>query len=605
MNTAPSPHTGLAWRPGYSRQVPWASLGSLVVFMICCVGTGVVLSSSHGKVVSEWPSESRPFSVSVLLSLLVSIANVCLAAALAKAYEISWWLEAIRGAELRRLQFDLSVQSNVAAVFSRSFALNRFTVASFVALAVTVLDGPLIQKASTIVSKSRGPLPINATAAVLDGYLPANWSGYGTTSDVMTPAFTEVSLAYNNRDPIALSVAGCDTANTTCSLDFPGLGFDVQCTETTVPYDFDSLVAGGNDTLSPFKISMSYGGAQEANDFLFIHTQATYKPDAACAGTFSQRSCALRLATVNYPLTLSNGVATMAGWDASRNDTVAWSNITNSDAYGLLYTGSFAAGGFQTMLGGVFLAMNSLYSGNATLSLATMTETPFILYGYGACASNYLTSDLASYGNCSMTWSDPTADYINTARELMLRSVVTYAAQNPDKTKSATLLAQHTTVAATYESAYKYLAAAVASMALEMLVVLVLLHGWRRLGRHVSLDAFEIARALGAPLLQGGSSNSEIDSALAPIERVQLRYGEVLQEQDQQQLQLQQQQSLPVQTENMPYPNAMEQDGLGLKGDGYAMVNVNDEAYQPQPPVRRLGLVEARFAGRIEPGVQY
>ncbi|CAK7208379.1 hypothetical protein SBRCBS47491_000072 [Sporothrix bragantina] len=595
MDTPPPPYVGHAWRPGYGRQVPWASLVCLVAFMGCCVGVGVVLSSSQGKVVADWPSEDHNISVSVLLSLLVSIANVCLAAALSKAYEISWWLEAISGAELRRLKFNLNVQTNVAAVFSRSFTLNRFTIASFIALAVTLLDGPLIQKASTIVSKSRGPLAVNASSAVLQGYLPDNWSGYGTTSDLMTPAFTDVSLAYNNRDPIVLSVDGCNDANTTCTIDYPGLGFDIQCTDTPVAYDFGKLNAAGNNTLAPFKISMYYGGSQSANAFLTIHANSTYKPDAACKGNLALRSCALRLATVNYPLTLSNGVATLAAWDEKRNDTIAWSNITDKDAYGLLYTGSFAAGGFQTMLGGVYLAMTGMYSGNATLRLATTTETPYILYGYGAAASNYISSNLSSYSNCSMTWSDPTADYINMARELMLRSVVTYAAANPDKTSNTTMVAQRTTVAATYQSAYKYLAAAVASMALEMFVVLALLHGWRRLGRHVSLDAFEIARALGAPLLQGGSSNSEIDDALVPIERIMLRYGEVISPQQQQS---------PAQAEGMPYPGTIDRGAFDLKsGDGYAMINVSDEP--AGPPARRLGLVESSRAAHIETGVQY
>ncbi|CAK7198668.1 hypothetical protein SEUCBS139899_001332 [Sporothrix eucalyptigena] len=603
MNTPPPPYRGHAWRPGFARQVPWAALGSIVAFMACCIGIGVTLSSSQGKPVATWPSKEHTFSVSALLSLLVSIANVCLSASLAKAYEISWWLKAINGAELRRLKFDLNVQSNIMAILSRGFTLNRFTIAASIALAVTVLDGPLIQKASTIVSKSSGPIGANVTAAVLNGYLPDDWSGYGDAPDLLTPQFTNVSLAYNNRDAIVLDVDGCNDANTTCTLNYPGLGFDVECTETTVAYDFGNLAAAtSNNNVTTFKINMAYGQNENAAEFLSIRTTATYKPNNTCKGDLTKRSCSLRLSTVNYPLTLSNGVATMASWDESRNDTIALANVSDTEAYGILYTGSYAAGGFQSMLGGVYLVLDNMYAGNASLKIATMTEAPYIVYGYGTSTSNYLTSSLSTYGNCSMTWKDPTTDIVNTARELMLRSVITYASQNPSKTITTSFVAQRTTVAATYESAYKYLAAAVATMTLEMFIILFLLHGWYRLGRHVSLDAFEIARALGAPLLQGGSSNSVIDASLMPIERIPLRYGEVL----------------PQQPGHNASPGSFGDAGLllpghegavnldrgafSLKGDGYAMVNVTDDQ---QPQVRRLGLVEAQRAARIEKDVLY
>lgn len=44
----------------------------------------------------------------------------------------------------------------------------------------------------------------------------------------------------------------------------------------------------------------------------------------------------------------------------------------------------------------------------------------------------------------------------------------------------------------------------------------------------MSLDAFEIAKALGAPLLQKGSSNGTIDDVLASTGSVPLLYGEIL-----------------------------------------------------------------------------
>ena len=65
-------------------------------------------------------------------------------------------------------------------------------------------------------------------------------------------------------------------------------------------------------------------------------------------------------------------------------------------------------------------------------------------------------------------------------------------------------------------------------MVVQVLIILFLIMGWRHLGREVSLHAFEIARALGAPMLQIGSSITDIDEALEPLQRTRVRYGEIL-----------------------------------------------------------------------------
>lgn len=64
-------------------------------------------------------------------------------------------------------------------------------------------------------------------------------------------------------------------------------------------------------------------------------------------------------------------------------------------------------------------------------------------------------------------------------------------------------------------------------MLLEVFIILFLVFGWQHLGRDVSTDAFEIAKAFGAPLLQGGSSNDTVDNLVAKVGEQRVRYGEV------------------------------------------------------------------------------
>ncbi|KAH6896742.1 hypothetical protein B0T10DRAFT_544170 [Thelonectria olida] len=522
---------GIAWKPGFSSHVPWVAFLNIFGFMLCCIGLGIVLWQSEGKDITAWPGASRTVSVSVLLSLLVSLGNLCLIVALGQGYEISWWLQALKGAELRKLQFDLDIQQSVVALFSRTAAFDKFAIAAVVSLIVSVIDGPLIQKASSVTTKTYQPFDADVSVRVSNEPLPADFSAYGVGPELLTPLFGNVSRAYSNREDIELLIDGCNE-NVTCALTLPAPGFDVSCTETHVAYNFSQLAAGARkNNYTTFQVGIDFGASQTFEDFSTINVTSLYKPNAACIGDMVRRKCSLRLATVRYPIAVSNGTATLKNWQLGQNDTIELTSFPKKYAnygYDYIYTGSYAAGGFMSMLGGIAYVVDDLYASSVNLRLATMTFTPYTLTATGQAASNYITSDISTYGNCSMTWEDPTTDFVNTVRELMLRSAIAYSAYNSSAVEPQQLSVQQTKVAAAYQSHYKWLGITIACMVVQVLVIFFLLLGWHHLGRDVSLDAFDIARALGAPTLQVGSSNSGISEGLAPLRHVKFRYGEIL-----------------------------------------------------------------------------
>ncbi|GAD98263.1 hypothetical protein NECHADRAFT_75613 [Paecilomyces variotii No. 5] len=527
-------NTGIAWNQGFRRHVPWVAFLSILGFIVCSIALGVILWQSDGKDIETWPNASRTVPVSVLLSLSVSIANLCLVVALGNGYEIAWWLEALKGAEFRKLRFDLDVQQSVVKIFSPNVAFDKFAIAALVSLAVSVLDGPLIQKASTVTTRTYQPSDVDMSINVSNASLPANFSAYGVGPDLLTPLFGVVSRAYSNREEIALPIDGCN-ANTTCTLTLPAPGFDVSCTEDPVSYNFSELAAGTRmDNITTFKVTIDFGAEETFDSFSTINTTALYKPDAACNGHMMRRKCMLRLATVRYPITVSNGTAALKNLQLDRNDTIEITTFPNATytnrGYDTLFTGSYVVGGFMSMLGGLSYVMKDFYASDVSLGLETMTFTPYVLTATGQGASNYLTSDISTYGNCTMTWEDPTTDIVNTARELMLRSAIAYSDYNSSAVVPQRLTVQQIRVAGAYQSHYEYLGITIACMVVQVLIILSLLFGWQHLGRDVSLSAFEIARALGAPMLQDGSSNSDIDEALSPLRRTRLRYGEILPE---------------------------------------------------------------------------
>ncbi|KAJ4188829.1 hypothetical protein NW755_006323 [Fusarium falciforme] len=462
-------HRGVAWKPGSWKHTPWLAFASILGFAVCCVGLAAILFKSDGEDITAWPYPSRTIPVSVLLSLAVSLANLCLAVALHTGYEISWWNQALKGAELRKLQFDLDVQRRISAIFWPNPYFDKFAIAAIVSLAVSILDGPLIQRASSATMNSVGLIT--------------------TGPQILTPLFSNISRAYSNRDDIVLPIDGCKT-NSTCAFTLPAPGFDVSCIEILRPYNFSKLASAGsgNEVSNPSRSG--------------INNQITL-----------------------FNVSVSDGVVSLKSWQLNQNETLELAQPSSGRQDSLYQTGS--SDNLQTMLGGFFYILNSLYTSYAVLRQGGNTNVPYILNATGQAASNYLYSDRSTYNNWTMTWEDPTADIVNTARELMLRSAIAYSGFNRTAVMPQELTVQRTEVLSAYKSDYIYLAITLACMVLQALIIAFLLLGWRHLGREVSLDAFEVARALGAPLLQGGSSNSHIHKALSPLRNHRLRYGEI------------------------------------------------------------------------------
>ncbi|KAK0766505.1 hypothetical protein N5P37_000230 [Trichoderma harzianum] len=118
---------------------------------------------------------------------------------------------------------------------------------------------------------------------------------------------------------------------------------------------------------------------------------------------------------------------------------------------------------------------------------------------------------------------------INNVRELMFRSALAAihlpnAGPLPIKPTDALV----SRVGIVYRAHWNFFGIAVGCMFFQLLIILYLLWGWHKLGREVSLDPFEIAKAMGAPLLNHGSSNSSADQILDLLGSRKVKYGELV-----------------------------------------------------------------------------
>ncbi|KAK1246117.1 hypothetical protein MKX07_005186 [Trichoderma sp. CBMAI-0711] len=517
---------GIPWQPGLWKQAPWRTIASLAAWAVTCGMIALVLAMSEDKETNHWPTHNKYFTVPVLLSLMGAVAVLFLSVANAEGFAISWWLKALKGTKIKELHYDLEITSNVLIGFSRPKLFNWVAISALISIIVGIAVGAVLQKASETVTKTIGPYPDIVNVPILNTTLPSNfsgWAGSGTETSLLMPTFAEVYRQYSNRSVITMP-SSC--VNQTCWLRMPGPGFDISCTDSVIDYDFTKMAAARGDKITTFRTSVDWEPSQGVEFLNHMNFSVLYKPTPACTGQMIQHNCTLRAAAVNYDLTITNGSITLDPCDMSTNTTIS---ITQFDDWQQLGSGSVGAGGFLTMFGGIASVLQAQYNSNTTLRIAVMTNTPYIVSATGQAASTFLTSNIGDYGNCSMTWSDPREDMINNVRELMFRSALAVANQTgapPIRFKQTDSLI--TRVGIVYAAHWKFFAIAVGCMALQVLFIFWLICGWQKLGRHVSLDPFEIAKAMGAPLLNQGSSNSSADQILDLLGGRRVKYGELV-----------------------------------------------------------------------------
>jgi len=264
----------------------------------------------------------------------------------------------------------------------------------------------------------------------------------------------------------------------------------------------------------------------------------------------------MRSATLDYPVSLANNTISLIG------DSLKY-RVDRIQPYGImpfpLPAGKWSD--FKPMswctLGGIVNAAQNMFISDAQ-------EDLYFLRLNGSMASQY-----ADYGpegrdyittqqGCAMNWRDPTDDIMNTLNEIMFRTSLiarnypkyTLLNESTDPTKIWTTyyeawpvtppasdrgipvpqvlaMEQHSNVNV-FQSHYSYLAGALAVMILGVLFVIPTFNGFWELGRSVSLNPLEIAKAFNPDILEeiGSNASSKHLGKIAGTKEV--KYGEVI-----------------------------------------------------------------------------
>lgn len=383
---------------------------------------------------------------------------------------------------------------------------------------------------------------------------------------------------------------GCE--NGVCYTYIEAAGFEVKCessskhlgsfgTAATNAYYAD-ILAGfpANSTQIPLYTNISafytswdselidhdYPGM--VLDYAYIQNKtesADTDPGLACPTTRYTSSCLIRPAFVKYPITVTNHTGTHSangvsmGWasdvapsadfatkfDPSNNqlagvNVTGYPSLTSDSSTGLDDTNVLSpAGTMNISYAGIKSAMSGYLSSNATLDF--FGPNGWLMEQSGYLVENQLLS--ANSQSCAISFEDP-IDYIvgklnllafgtailnlTTDETIRLGTNVTY--YNGDQTVHVHHLDEGYQIldVVFYNTNYRYLAGALASMVACVLCVLPAYWGYWELPHDVSLGPFEIANAFRAPILERANTdvaNAGIKDLMKEVGKTKVQYG--------------------------------------------------------------------------------
>lgn len=341
------------WRPGMLRQLPWTGLLALLLGFGCGVAALTIALISNGKPLDHWDVQNHSVQPTVLLAVLVTIANALLGYAYASGLAVFWWSSALAGSTLRKLHASQSRGDSLMAMLTLRPVFNAVTFASIFTI-LLLMDQPLFQRgirvAPQIFEESRNMrIPITSSPLQLGatGVIPSDaQSGYANDEpQLLHPLYAQVLQQYQNRDPIRLALPQCKGR---CEFDVISTGWDIDCVERETPYRlmgywdyqlFLDYIMSANSSESEFEgpprrqpafsVNITYHPGYEEGTLFYdqihnfhIDTSVMYKATPGANGTMRWRNCTLTEALIRYPVEVSNDTLRLKPMPPGTNRTI-------------------------------------------------------------------------------------------------------------------------------------------------------------------------------------------------------------------------------------------------------------------------------------------
>lgn len=169
--------------------------------------------------------------------------------------------------------------------------------------------------------------------------------------------------------------------------------------------------------------------------------------------------------------------------------------------------------------------MANLYDSAATHRFSGPISTMKVS---GALASQMLIENENESDRVFHKYNDPMDIMVRTLHELGFRAAVRAGRDNASTTAAQqTVPYRGYNTHTIYQTNKTFMNAAAAVSVLSLIFVAVTFWGWWELGRDMSLNPLEVAKAFGAPLLAGVGSNVSVKKMPKEVLNTRIRYGEL------------------------------------------------------------------------------
>ncbi|KAJ4988905.1 hypothetical protein SVAN01_05529 [Stagonosporopsis vannaccii] len=564
---------GIDWKPGFRQQFPWIGFSGFIIILISTAAAVAVLGASNKERVKDWPFTRFPVQPNVLINIANQFQNLGLITFISQGLAIAWWRKAMAGSSLSTLHRNHAYSYSFYSIITSG---KHFNIVALAALMTkfAVIDSTLFQKATkTIVTQQ-----VNYKNVTVTGWMETNWPansggipGEDGAIKTVDTAWAGVINAYNGKiangkvhDTLGEQASFFDCPfRQECSGSYKALGFAFDCNTTNeyVNYGLQHRSQQGeaNSSYPLWDIAFNSSWATDAKPYASINMNMMYVDSRAgannddCPGTLTRRTCEIRPAIVEYPVTVmvpseeelrGRNIVTHVKFFNDNTTHAMGVPITTSQIDQLKfleYVDLDEKFNETSTTGALTYVFNNLYSSSA--SLTYKDDWDIEMRGGQAQTTFFADTDTQSNNRCYYGIDRPGLDdpaiellrKINTlsfVAALYLKSQPSTAVTNRTAAgmSSQTALSSVTGIVEEYITDFNYVAGALVATLVTILLVLPVYWGFWHLGRKVTLGPLEIANAFNAPIIKPDNvkaQHGDFEEVLQEVGKRRVRYGQL------------------------------------------------------------------------------
>ncbi|KAJ4366817.1 hypothetical protein N0V83_007342 [Neocucurbitaria cava] len=564
---------GIDWRPGFKQQFPWIGFAGLMTVIIATALAVAILSQSHKKRVKDWPVKRFPTQPNVLLNIANQVQNLGLITLIGQGLAIAWWRKALRGSSLKTLHQNHAYSYSFYAIVTSGRHFNIIALAALMTK-FAVIDSTLFQKAT----KTEITQQVAYANTSVTGWIETNWQPNrggipGDEGNIKTvdAAWASVLDAYNGKiangkvhDLLEGNASFFDCPfRQECSGNIKGLGFAFNCSTSVEDVDYGlqhKSQHGGVSTSYPlWDINFNSSWSNETKpyasillDMLYVDSHAG-TTNGSCPGILTRRSCEIRPAVVQYPLTVmmpsqeelqGKNIVTHVKFFEDNKTWPISSPLADTEQIDMLkvidYVDLPEHFGQTSTVGALTYVLNNLYSSSANLTYEH--DWDIVARGSSAQTTFFADSDTEDFSRCWYALDragkdDPAIELLRKINTLsFVAALYLNGAPTTDVTQRAaagmssqTILTSVTGIVEEYMTSFAYVGGALAATLTTLLLVLPVYWGFWQLGRKVTLGPLEISHAFGAPVIapeRMKAHHAEFEEVLGEVGHRRVRYGQ-------------------------------------------------------------------------------